>query len=186
MPLIVNTNLSSMTAQRHLSRNTHGLNKSLERLSSGFRINRASDDAAGLQISENLRAQIRGSKKALDNVQDGINMLNIVDGAYQSIVNNLQRMRELTVQAANDTIGFPQRVAINDEIAALYDEIVRIGDSTVFNNQNLLDGSVANFFLQVGPNSTVNDEIDISNIFVNVDVFVLGGGYRPLCFFRSR
>ncbi len=184
MPIIVNTNIGSMTAQRHLSSNTNALNKSLERLSSGFRINRASDDAAGLQISENLRAQIRGSKKALDNVQDGINMLNIVDGAYQSIVNNLQRMRELSVQNANDTYGIPQRVAINDEIVALYNEIERIASSTVFNNQNLIDGSIAGFVLQVGANSTVNDEIDISNALGDARLSTIAGGHRSLHSFR--
>ncbi len=164
MPLVVNTNIASMTAQRHLGRNTNGLNKSLERLSSGFRINRASDDAAGLQISENLRSQIRGSKKALDNVQDGINMLNIVDGAYQTIGNNLQRMRELAVQAANDTYGTAQRVAISQEMTEIYNDIDRIARTTIFNGVELLSPTApANFFLQVAPNSTANDEIDIAN-----------------------
>ncbi len=182
MPIIVNTNIGSMTAQRHLSRNTGALNKSLERLSSGFRINRASDDAAGLQISENLRAQIRGSKKALDNTQDGINMLNIVDGAYQTIQDNLQRVRELAIQGASDTYGTAQRSAISNEIDQLQQDIDRIANSTVFNGVLLIanapSGSFAlpgpSYFLQVGANSTVNDEIDIINTLGDATSATLG------------
>src|SRR3982750_1787707 len=103
MPLIINANIASMNAQRYLTANTNALQSSMEKLASGYRINHASDDAAGLELSENLRAQIRGSQKALDNTQDGINVMNIADGAMQTITDNLQRMRELAVQAANDT-----------------------------------------------------------------------------------
>ncbi len=163
MPLVINTNVTSLNAQRNLTNNTHNLSKSLEKLASGYRINRASDDAAGLQISENLRSQIRGSKKALDNTQDGINMLNIVDGAYQTIQNNLQRIRELSVQGANDTNATAQRTAINQEIDALRADIDRIANSTLFNNVPLIAnaGVPANYVIQVGPNATINDEIDI-------------------------
>ncbi len=182
MPIIVNTNIGSMSAQRHLGRNTNALNKSLERLSSGFRINRASDDAAGLQISENLRAQIRGSKKALDNTQDGINMLNIVDGAYQTIQDNLQRVRELAIQGASDTYGTAQRSAISNEIDQLQQDIDRIANSTVFNGVLLIanapSGGFAlpgpSYFLQVGANSTTNDEIDIINTLGDATSATLG------------
>ena len=105
MPLIVNTNVAAMNAQRYLTNNTNGLGRTMEKLASGYRINRAGDDAAGLQVSEKLRAQIRGSQKALDNVQDGINMLNIADGAMQSITDAVQRMRELAVQAASSMLA---------------------------------------------------------------------------------
>ncbi len=171
MPLIINTNVMSLNAQRHLGINTTNLSKSLEKLASGYRINRAGDDAAGLQLSENLRAQIRGSKKALDNVQDGMNVLNIADGAYQTIQNNLQRIRELVVQAASDTYSEEQRDAMVQEMEQLLQDNNRMAASTQFNGVNLLDGSVTamnasgvgGFFLQVGPNDDAdNDRIDLA------------------------
>jgi len=163
MPLVVNTNVISMTSQRHLGINTNMLNKSLEKLASGYRINRAGDDAAGLMISETLRTQIRGSKKALDNVQDGLNMLNIADGAFQTIQDSIQRIRELTVQAANDTYATAQRSAIAGEIDQLQTDIDRIANSVQFNGVQLLSATApANFFLQVGANSSATlDRIDI-------------------------
>ncbi len=164
MPLTINTNVMSLNAQRSLNQNTNRLNKSLERLSSGYRINRSGDDAAGLQISETLRSQIRGSKKALDNTMDGLNLLNIVDGAYQTIQNNLQRIRELSVQGANDTYATSQRTAIAQEIDALRADIDRIANSTQFNGVDLLTSAATlptNYFIQVGANTTVNDEISL-------------------------
>ncbi len=181
MPLVVNTNVSSLNAQRNLSINTGNLGKSLERLSSGFRINRAGDDAAGLQVSENLRAQIRGSKAALANVQDGINVLNIADGAMSVITENLQRMRELTVQAANDTYDVNQRTAIKQELDARATDITRISDVVEFNGVFLLNGDSDaggnGFILQVGANdAAANDTIDVgaSGAFADVDATVLG------------
>jgi flagellin len=140
------------------------LQKSMEKLSSGYRINRAGDDAAGLQLSESLRAQIRGSQKALDNTQDGINVLNIADGAFQTIENNLQRIRELAVQAANDTYNTTQRGSIGTEIAQLLTDVDRIAKSSEFNGVKLLDGTLTSFLLHVGPNdnATGNDEIDVA------------------------
>ena len=175
MSLVINTNVSSLVAQRNLTNNTTALNRSLERLSSGYRINRGADDAAGLQISEKLRSQVRGSEKALDNTQDGVAVLNIVDGAYGRITENLQRMRELVVQAANDTNGSDQRNAIESELDELGNEITRIGDSTQFNGRNLLNGSITSFKLQVGPNDTsAQNTIDVSSAFNNVDSTSLG------------
>ncbi len=177
MPLVVNTNIASINAQRQLANNTNQLAKSLERLSSGFRINRSSDDAAGLQVSENLRAQIRGSKKALDNVQDGMNVLNIADGALGVITENLQRMRELAVQAANDTYDANQRSAIQQEIDARISDINRISDAVQFNGVNLLDGTLANMTLQVGANATAGvDDLNIATAFTNADFATLSGG----------
>lgn len=167
MPIYVNTNVPALTAQRSLGVNTQNLNKSLERLSTGFRINRANDDAAGLQISELLRAQIRGSQKALDNTQDGINVLNIADGAYTTITDNLQRIRELVIQGANDTNGPDQRNAIKSELDQLSSEIDRIINTTRFNGQTLLNGSVSTFSLQIGTNGTANDLINVGNVFAN-------------------
>ncbi len=168
MPLVINTNTTSINAQRHLSKNTNMLQKSMERLSSGFRINRAGDDAAGLQLSENLRTQIRGSQAALANVQDGKNVLNIADGALSVITENLQRMRELAVQAANDTYDASQRTAIKQEMDARADDITRIANATEFNGVALLDGNAvaAAMSLQVGPNNVVaNDVITIGGAF---------------------
>ena len=152
MPINVNTNVQSINAQRLLSQNTMGLNKSLEKLSSGFRINKSSDDAAGLQISETLRSQIRGSEKANDNVQDGINVLNTADGSLSTITDNLQRMRELTVQGANDTLGVDQRSAINKELLQLTNDIDRIAKATEFNGKKLFS-SVTTYNIQVGAES---------------------------------
>jgi flagellin len=173
MPLIINTNIQSLQAQRALSMNTNNLQKSMERLSSGFRINKASDDAAGLQISESLRAQIRGSQKAVNNAQDGISVLDIADGALGQMTELLQRMRELTVEAANDTNGTAQRNAITSELYQLSIEITRIGDSIQFNGRNLLDGSLStasSYKIQVGPNGNVaQNTIDIVSVFGNID-----------------
>jgi len=180
MPLIINTNVASLNAQRHLTNNTNMLAKSMERLSSGYRINRAADDAAGLALSENLRKEIRGSQKALANVQDGVNVLNLTDGALQQITDNLQRMRELAVQAGNDTYDATQRASIETEMDQLSSEITRNSLVTEFNGVKLLNGSMANFFVQLGPNSSqVNDRIDLStaggaNPFAAVDATALG------------
>jgi flagellin len=164
MPLAINTNVGAINAQRSLENNTNALSKSLERLSSGFRINRSGDDAAGLQISETLRSQIRGGKQALQNAQDGISVLNIVDGAQGVIQDNLQRIRELTVQAANDTLATAQRTAISTEITQRLSDVDRISNSTEFNGVSLLatSGTPANYFIQLGANdSSTNDRIDL-------------------------
>jgi flagellin len=162
MPLVINTNVSSLSAQRYLANNTNMLQKSMEKLSSGYRINHASDDAAGLQLSETLRSQIRGSQKAFDNVQDGINVLNLVDGVYQQIGDNLQRMRELSVQAANDTYATDQRAAIKSEMDQLINEIDRISKATEFNGVKLLDGTKTQFIIQLGANNVAaQDQIDL-------------------------
>jgi flagellin len=168
MPITINTNVQSINAQRNLNANTRSLDKSLERLASGFRINRSADDAAGLQISETLRAQIRGASQALSNSQDGINVLNIVDGAQSVIQDNLQRVRELTVQAANDTLAAPQRSAIATEITQRLADVDRIANSTTFNGVTLIASGTApvNYFIQVGQNnSATNDRIDVASGF---------------------
>jgi flagellin len=168
MPLYINTNVSSLTAQRSLNFNAVSLSKSLEKLSTGFRINRANDDAAGLQISELLRSSIRGSQKALDNAQDGINVLNIADGAYETITNSVQRVRELVVQASNDTNGTSQRDAIKSELDQLSSEIDRIINTTKFNGKTLLDGTNSTYHLQVGDKGTTNDQISVGAVFSNI------------------
>jgi flagellin len=158
MGITVNTNIQSLNAQRTLSINTRALGKSFEKLSSGLRINRASDDAAGLQISEALRSQIRGTAQANSNVQDGINLMNTADGSLEAATNSLQRIRELTIQGANDTLSLIQRSAIDVELLQLAKDITRISNSTQFNGKVLGDGSQATLRIQVDANSpsTVN------------------------------
>src|SRR4051812_32008355 len=147
MPLNINTNVSSLNAQRYLNTNSTMLSKSMEKLSSGYRINRAGDDAAGLALSEKLRSQIRGSQKASDNVQDGINVLNIADGALQSVTDYLQRMRELAVQAGSDTYNTAQRSSMKAEFDQLASGINQIASATQFNGVHLLSGSATSLKL---------------------------------------
>jgi len=161
--IVVNTNVASLIAQRNLSSNTGNLVKSIERLSSGYRINRAADDAAGLSISENLRGTIRGNKQAINNIQDGINMLQIAEGGLAVINENVQRIRELCIQAANDTNSSVERDAILSEVTARLSDIDRIAKSSKFNNISLLDGT-ANATLQVGAGSELStNTISIQN-----------------------
>jgi flagellin len=157
-----------MNAQRYLTNNTNGLSKTMEKLASGYRINRAGDDAAGLQVSEKLRAQIRGSQKALDNVQDGINMLNIADGAMQTITDAVQRMRELAVQAANDTYSSAQRSAMQIEFNSLASGITQMAQAAQFNGTSLLSGG-ASIILQITANEGGDaDDLDISSALIDV------------------
>lgn len=138
--MIINHNMRAMNAQRNMGINTNNAAKSMEKLSSGLRINRAGDDAAGLSISEKMRAQIRGLDQASRNSQDGISMIQTAEGALNETHSILQRMRELAVQAANDTNVTVDRSSINDELQQLSDEITRIGQQTQFNTQNVLNG----------------------------------------------
>jgi len=163
MSIVVNNNIASLIAQRNLSNNSSNLVKSIERLSSGYRINRASDDAAGLSISENLRGQIRGNKQAINNIQDGINLLQIAESSLSVINENIQRIRELCVQAANDTNSSVEKNAILCEVSARLSDIDRIAKATKFNNIKLLDGSQA-VVLQVGAGSELStNTISIQN-----------------------
>ena len=176
MPLTINTNIVSMTAQRYLNSNSSALQSTMEKLSSGYRINRAGDDAAGLQLSENLRAQIRGSQKALANTQDGINVLNMSDGALQTVTDNLQRIRELAVQASNDTYNTAQRSAMQVEMTQLLADIDRIAAATKFDGVDLLSASSpANFILQIGANNVAGvDTIDIATAMGDSTATTLG------------
>lgn len=142
MGLRINQNIAALNAHRNLVATDNALSKSLERLSSGFRINRAADDAAGLAISEKLRAQVRGLAQAIRNAQDGISMIQTAEGALNEVHAMLQRMRELALQAANDTLSTEDRAAINQEIQQLRAEIDNVSDRTTFNGKRLLDGSL--------------------------------------------
>ena len=139
--MIINHNVSALNAYRNLTMTDRAMSKSLERLSSGLRINRAADDAAGLAISEKMRAQIRGLNQAISNAQDGISLIQTAEGALNETHDILQRMRELSVQAANDTLTASDRQNIQQEIDQLIVEIDRIGNTTEFNTKKLLDGT---------------------------------------------
>jgi flagellin len=168
MGITINTNVQSLSAQRVLGGNTKALGRSLEKLSSGYRINRASDDAAGLQISEGLRSQIRGSDQANANVQDGINVLNTTDGGLETITNNLQRIRELAVQGGNDTLSSDQRSAIDKEVQQLAKDVTRIASASQFNKKQLLDGTTSSLKIQVGANVTsATNTIDLATAGTN-------------------
>lgn len=146
----INNNIMALNTHRQLGLNNLAASKSIEKLSSGFRINRAGDDAAGLAISEKMRAQIRGLNMASKNAQDGISLIQTAEGALQETHAILQRMRELAVQAANDTNESIDRTAIGEEISQLKTEITRIGDTTEFNNKKLLNGSINSSITNVG------------------------------------
>lgn len=163
MGLIINTNVASMIAKRNLRLNTRSVADSMEKLSTGYKINHAKDDVAGMQISEILRTQIRGYNKAIQNAQDGASMLQVGEGAFESITENIQRIRELTVQAANDTYGSNERRAIAREVSQRLDDIDRVANSTQFNGVSLLNGSQSSFILQIGPNAVANvDTLQLS------------------------
>jgi flagellin len=175
MGLILNTNVPSLVAQRSLMKNSIAVNSSFEKLSSGLRINRAADDAAGLNISETLKTQIRGNQKAVANAQDGVNILQIAEGSLSVISENLQRIRELTIQAANDTNSTTERTAIVLEVNSRLEDIDRIAQTTRSNNINLLDGSKTEYLLQIGANSDMNQNtLNIGSVLTNSQVSTLG------------
>lgn len=162
--MVVQHNLSAANTNRQLGITTSGLQKSTEKLSSGYKINRAADDAAGLSISEKMRNQIRGLNKASDNAQDGISLVQTAEGALNEVHSMLQRMSELSVQAANGTNDATDRSSINDEVQQLKTEIQRVGSTTQFNKMNILDGTFstgADKLLQVGANANQTIKIDI-------------------------
>jgi flagellin len=174
MAAFINTNISSLNAQRNLNSSQGALATSLQRLSSGLRINSAKDDAAGLAISERMTSQIRGSDVAARNANDGISLAQTAEGDLVQIGNNLQRMRELSVQAANATNSASDRAALNSEFKALSEEIDRVAKNSSFNGVNLLDGSFTSQAFQVGANASSNDQITIDSI-TSARTSALGG-----------
>lgn len=175
MGLRINTNVASLNAQRNLRGTRLSMNKSLEKLSSGQRINRAGDDAAGLAISENLKAQVRGLKQAERNAEDGISLVQIAEGALSEVSNILIRLRELSVQAASDTIGATERKFLNVEFEQLTSEIDRIANSTEFNRVPLLNGTGAVFDIQIGTrNDPISDRLTFDASSADVNVAALG------------
>ena len=177
MGLRVNTNVFSLTAQRNLSNVSGRLQGSFEKLSSGLRIARAKDDAAGLAISERLRAQVRSLDQAGRNAQDGVGVVQTAEGATSEITSNLTRLRELAVQASNGTLNTGDRAALDAEFTALTNEIDRVASQTTFNGRNLLDGSLSSGIdIQVGTESgeTINislDDLSLSGLSLTASSF---------------
>lgn len=162
--MVVQHNLTAMNTSRQLGITTTGLQKSTEKLSSGYKINRAADDAAGLSISEKMRNQIRGLNKAASNTQDGISLVQTAEGALNEVHSMLQRVSELAVQASSDVNGTADRTAISDEISELKEEIDRVATTTQFNKMNILDGTFTGKSIQVGANSGQNITIEIESM----------------------
>ncbi|WP_403021908.1 flagellin [Salinibacterium sp. GXW1014] len=169
MGMQINTNVAALNAYRNLSNTQNDLSKSLEKLSSGLRINRAADDAAGLAISEGLRSQVGGLKVAARNAQDGISVIQTAEGALTEAHSILQRMRDLAVQAGNDSNNAESRKAIETEVTALVSELDRIGKGTNFNGINLLDGSESSLKFQVGADGDANSRISVDLSGANVE-----------------
>jgi len=166
MSLAINTNMMSINAQRNLMGTGRNLNTSIERLSSGLKVNSAADDAAGMAVTVNLRAQIRGFQQAVENANDGIAILQTTEGSYNSISDLLIRMRELAVQSANDSLTNKERAYLNTEFEDLTNELTRISDVAEYNGVKLLDGTAGdgagNMVFQVGTRNTLNDQIKVT------------------------
>jgi flagellin len=172
MALVVNTNVSSLAAQRNLSINQAQLGRSVERLSSGLRITRAADDAAGLGVSETLRAQIRSINQANRNAGDGISLTQVADGAAATVGSLLSRMRELATQSASGTLGATERSYLDQEFVALRSEIDRIATTTEYNGQPLLSGASNTFEVFIGFKSGSGNSLNVA--LADLDVAAVG------------
>ncbi len=162
MGIRINTNVSSINTRRHLANSTIQFGKSMEKLSSGLRINRAGDDAAGLAISENLKSDIRALDQASRNAADGISLVQTAEGAMDEVSNILLRMKELTEQSLNGTLSDTDRGYLNSEYTALTNEITRISDGTEFNGVALLDGTGGTISIQVGIGTASSDSVSVA------------------------
>jgi flagellin len=167
MAMVINTNVASLNAQRNLSKTQNTLNTSLQRLSSGLRINSAKDDAAGLAITNRMSSQVRGLNQAVRNANDGISVAQTAEGAMAEVTNILQRMRELAVQSANDSNTAADRASIQLEVDELVSELDRIADTTSFNNRKILDGTAGVFNFQVGANANETIQVEMVNVKTN-------------------
>ena len=163
MALTVNTNVASLNTQRNLNGSAKALDTSMQRLSTGFRINSAKDDAAGLQISNRLTSQVNGLGVAVRNANDGISLSQTAEGALQQSTNLLQRMRDLSLQSANGSNGASERKALQQEVAALQSELTRISDTTTFGGRKILDGSFGTSAFQVGSNAYETINVSLSD-----------------------
>jgi len=166
MALVVNTNVTSNIVQRNLSTANSAVNTSIERLSTGYKINRAADDAAGLAIAQGFKSQSSGTLVAKDNTQHGINLLQTAEGDLDVIQENLQRIRDLAVQAANGTYSTSEKAMLASEVKARIEEIDRLAQVSEFSSIKLLDGSTSSMVLQVGANTGSNNQLDISDAII--------------------
>lgn len=164
MPQVINTNIASLNAQRALDKSQSSLQTSLQRLSSGLRINSAKDDAAGLAIVDRFTSQIRGLSQGIRNANDGLSVAQVAEGAMQESANILQRMRELAIQSVNDSNSDTDRANIQKEVSQLQAEINRIADTTTFNGKNLLDGSFLTQSFQVGSNANETITVSVNSV----------------------
>jgi len=169
MAAIINTNLLSLDAQRNTATNQNSLAMAMQRLSSGLRVNSAKDDAAGLAIASRMEAQVRGMNVAQRNANDGISLAQTADGALSSVTNNLQRMRELAVQARNATNTSADRDSLDQEFGQLAQEIQRVLGGTAFNGKNILGTNAGTQTFQIGANTSSNDSIDITTVNMTTD-----------------
>jgi flagellin len=161
MPQIVNTNLASLNAQRNLATNQSSLATSMQRLSSGLRVNSAKDDAAGLAISERMNAQVKGMNVAIRNANDGISLVQTAEGAMSKVGDSLQRMRELAVQSRNSTNSSSDKDSLDKEFGELAKEIQRVIGGTTFNGKNIIGSNAGTLSFQIGANTTTDDNIDL-------------------------
>jgi len=164
MTLSINTNINSLDAQRNLSGSQLSLATSMQRLSSGLRINSAKDDAAGLAISERMNSQVKGMNVAIRNSNDGISLAQTADGALAQVGNSLQRMRELAVQSANSTNSSSDKDSLNKEFSQLQSEISRVLGGTSFNGKHMLGADATTLTFQVGANTTTNDTVSVTTV----------------------
>ncbi len=172
MPTTINTNLNSLNAQRNLNSSQSALSMSMQRLSSGLRVNSAKDDAAGLAIAERMTTQVRGMNAAIRNANDGISMSQTAEGAMGKVSDSLQRMRELSVQAANATNSASDKDSLDKEFGELSKEIQRVLGNTSFNGQHVLGTDAKTFQFQVGANTTSNDTVNIVTTDLTSDATV--------------
>ncbi len=177
MSITVNTNVTALIGQKNLTKTNTSLSKTLEHLSTGYKINHAADDAAGLAISEGFNAQVKGTKAAYTNTQHGINYIQTADGDLGVIQETLQRVRELSVQAANGIYSTSERNMIADEVKARLGEITRIAQNSTFSGMHLLDGSVTDVTLQVGANSGDSNRLTISDALVRMTATALSAQF---------
>ena len=172
MPAVINTNVASLTAQRNLTGSQSSLATSMQRLSSGLRINSAKDDAAGLAIAERMNAQVRGMNVAIRNANDGISLAQTAEGALSKVGDALQRMRELAVQARNSTNSSSDKDSLNKEFGELQSEITRVLGGTSFNGKKILGADGTTLTFQIGANTTTDDSVTITseNMTANSDI----------------
>ncbi|WP_374676280.1 flagellin domain-containing protein [Ideonella sp.] len=172
MPQTINTNVASLNAQRNLSASQSSLTTSMQRLSSGLRINSAKDDAAGLAIAERMNAQVRGMNVAIRNANDGISLAQTAEGALSKVGDALQRMRELAVQARNATNSSSDKDSLDKEFGELQSEITRVLGGTSFNGKKILGADATAMTFQIGANTTTNDEVSLTteNMTANSDI----------------